>query len=153
DIEVVAVEEHAGADQHEDAAMERRDRQAIEPRAGIDDAGCHDVSPRTADHGTAVPIRGRAVSSDPGGGRGGRPRWQDVTGGAPDQRQFFATGLVRARYLLFCNCYVYSVLDTIDADEGTYRRTHDGAPSPKFIETSRALVAACIQEARARPLE
>ena len=36
DIEIVAVEEHAGADQPEDAMMKRRDRQPVEPRAGID---------------------------------------------------------------------------------------------------------------------
>ena len=35
DIEIVAVEEHAGADQPEDAIVERRDRQPVKPRAGI----------------------------------------------------------------------------------------------------------------------
>ena len=36
DIEVVAVEEHAGADQPEDAIVKRADRQAVEPRARVD---------------------------------------------------------------------------------------------------------------------
>jgi hypothetical protein len=34
-IKIVAVEEHAGADQPEDAIVERGYRQPVEPRAGI----------------------------------------------------------------------------------------------------------------------
>src|SRR5581483_6746939 len=45
DIEVVAVEEHPGADETEDPVVKRRDRQAVEPRAGVD-CCCHvDVPP------------------------------------------------------------------------------------------------------------
>src|SRR5437016_92809 len=42
---------------------------------------------------------------------------QQITQCTDDQRQFFATGLTRPRYLMFCNCYVHSALDAIDADE------------------------------------
>ncbi len=73
-----------------------------------------------------------------------------ITACTDDQRQMFASGLRRPQYLLFCNCYVYSALDAVDADEQTYRRAHDGAPSPKFVETSGKLVEACSREARAR---
>ena len=73
-----------------------------------------------------------------------------ITQCTEDHRQFFASGLSRPQYLLFCNCYVFSATDMIDADEVTYRRDHGGAPSPKFIETSRTLVAGCVQEARNR---
>jgi hypothetical protein len=72
-----------------------------------------------------------------------------ITRCSDDQRQLFAIGLSRTQYLLFCNCYVYSSLDAIDADEEAYRREHD-APSPKFVETSRALVPACVEQARLR---
>ena len=72
-----------------------------------------------------------------------------ITRCSDDQRQFFATGLSHSQYLLFCNCYVHSALDAVDADEEAYRREHD-APSPKFVETSRALVPACIEQARLR---
>jgi hypothetical protein len=73
-----------------------------------------------------------------------------ITQCTEDHRQFFASGLTRSQYLLFCNCYVFSATDMIDADEVAYRREHGGGPSPKFIETSRALVASCVQEARNR---
>jgi hypothetical protein len=67
-----------------------------------------------------------------------------------DQRQMFASGLRRPQYLLFCNCYVYSATDAIDDDEVAYRRAHDNAPSPKFVEISGRLIDACSREARAR---
>ena len=73
-----------------------------------------------------------------------------ITSCSDDQRQMFASGLRRPQYLMFCNCYVYSALDAIDADERAYRRAHDGAPSPRFVETSARLVDACVNEARQR---
>jgi hypothetical protein len=73
-----------------------------------------------------------------------------ITQCTEDHRQFFASGLTRPQYLLFCNCYVFSATDMIDTDEVGYRREHGGSPSPKFIETSRALVGGCVQEARNR---
>jgi len=73
-----------------------------------------------------------------------------ITACSDDQRQMFASGLRRQQYLVFCNCYVFSALDAVDADEQAYRNTHDGAPSPRFVETSGKLVDACIREARAR---
>ena len=73
-----------------------------------------------------------------------------ITACTDDQRQMFASGLRRPQYLLFCNCYVYSALDAVTADEQTYRREHDGAPSPRFVEISGKLVEACAREARAR---
>jgi len=62
----------------------------------------------------------------------------------------FASGLRRPQYLLFCNCYVFSALDAVGADEQAYRQSHDGAPSPGFVEMSGKLVDACAREARAR---
>jgi hypothetical protein len=75
---------------------------------------------------------------------------QLITACTDDQRQMFASGLRRPQYLLFCNCYVFSALDAVDADEQAYRQSHDGAPSPRFVETSGKLVDACVREARAR---
>ncbi|MEJ0068485.1 MAG: hypothetical protein WDO24_06885 [Pseudomonadota bacterium] len=72
-----------------------------------------------------------------------------ITHCTEDHRQFFASGLTRDQYLLFCNCYVFSAIDAIDDDEQTYRRSHDG-PSPKFVEITRALVGRCIEEVRDR---
>src|SRR5260370_18556523 len=43
-MEVVAVEEHAGADQKENAPVERRKRKPVEACSGVDRAR-HDVSP------------------------------------------------------------------------------------------------------------
>ena len=45
DVEIVAVEEHAGADQPENPVMKRRHRQAVEPRARIHHLS-HVISPR-----------------------------------------------------------------------------------------------------------
>jgi hypothetical protein len=73
-----------------------------------------------------------------------------ITACSDDQRQMFASGLRRQQYLLFCNCYVYSALDAVDADERAYRKGHDGTPSPKFVETSGKLIDACVREARTR---
>ncbi len=73
-----------------------------------------------------------------------------ITRCTEDNRQYFASGLSRPQYLLFCNCYVYSSLDAVDDDEARYRREHDGEPSPHFVEVSRALVPACSEEARQR---
>ncbi len=73
-----------------------------------------------------------------------------ITRCTDDNRQYFASGLTRSQYLLFCNCYVYSALDAVDEDEGRYRREHDGEPSPGFVELSRKLVPACSEEARRR---
>ena len=73
-----------------------------------------------------------------------------ITQCSDDHRRFFASGLTRPQYLLFCNCYVHSALDAIDDAEVAYRRVHDGAPSPKFVETSNELVPACSAEAMRR---
>jgi len=73
-----------------------------------------------------------------------------ITTCSDDQRQMLASGLRRPQYLLFCNCYVHSALDALDADEVAYRRAHDDAPSPRFVEISEKLVDACMREARAR---
>jgi hypothetical protein len=75
---------------------------------------------------------------------------EQITVCTEDQRQMFASGLRRPQYLLFCNCYVYSATDAIDDDEVAYRRAHDNAPSPRFVEISGKLIDACIREARTR---
>jgi hypothetical protein len=45
DIKIIAVEEHAGPDQPEDAVVKRRDREPVETCAGTH-CGSHSVSPR-----------------------------------------------------------------------------------------------------------
>src|ERR1022692_3896242 len=44
-IEIVAVEKHAGADQPENPVVKRRDRQPVEPRAGVDCVSHVEVPP------------------------------------------------------------------------------------------------------------
>jgi len=75
---------------------------------------------------------------------------EQITTCTEDRRQFFASGLSRDAYRLFCNCYVYSAFDALDGDERAYRDAHGSAPSPGFVETSRRLVDLCLQEARTR---
>jgi hypothetical protein len=61
DIEVVAVEEHAGADQPKDAVVKRRDRQPVEARAGVY-CKSHEIPPFKTNRGRRFFGRPRTFS-------------------------------------------------------------------------------------------